>query len=373
MSTATPTATPEFLGQRRVSRSAFAVTEGTLLAAYMATCDTHSVPVREDVAPAQATTKHRMITCFIGGPGHEHLIMGERLVGVVTALECDGSCRGARGRGCSCGCGGVNHGNTWTRGKFISSSTEYESALAKYRAHLAKLEAARVKRFEAKQARQAADFALWTQDPKISALVTWLDGPHPYVGQFLADMMANVQNKVILSENMITACRDIYRREAQRARDQAARNGTPARAGEVPAPRASAADLDKLTPGVYKKADAIFVVKGNKAYLAWRKATALAVKAGTSTPARPADARVYAMRLTESAPRMTEAGTEIPFTLEIAKGAIWGLSLTDMMPRAEAEALSTRYARCIVCGRHLKAAKSVREAIGPVCGAYFRD
>ena len=41
------------------------------------------------------------------------------------------------------------------------------------------------------------------------------------------------------------------------------------------------------------------------------------------------------------------------------------------MPLAEAEELSTRYAKCIVCERTLKAAKSVRASIGPVCIKMF--
>ena len=75
----------------------------------------------------------------------------------------------------------------------------------------------------------------------------------------------------------------------------------------------------------------------------------------------------------ESAPRVTEAGTEIPFELVYAPGVIYDLALSDRMPLSEAEELSTRYAACIVCGARLKAAKSVRSLIGPVCKKYFGE
>jgi hypothetical protein len=41
------------------------------------------------------------------------------------------------------------------------------------------------------------------------------------------------------------------------------------------------------------------------------------------------------------------------------------------MPKARAIEFTTRYGKCIVCGRHLKAAKSVEAGIGPVCIKYF--
>jgi hypothetical protein len=122
-------------------------------------------------------------------------------------------------------------------------------------------------------------------------------------------------------------------------------------------------DQSQLVPGVYRLGPDVFVVKGNKSYLAWRK--------NDPQGPRPSDARLYAKRLAESAPRITEAGTEIPFSLEYAPGVIHDLALSDRMPLAEAEELATRYASCIVCGSRLKAAKSVKSLIGPVCRRYF--
>ena len=118
-------------------------------------------------------------------------------------------------------------------------------------------------------------------------------------------------------------------------------------------------------PGVYRLGTDVYVVKGNQTYLSWRKHD-------PASP-RPQDARLYAKRLVESAPRVTEAGTEIPFELVYAPGVIYDLAPSDRMPLSEAEELSTRYAACIVCGARLKAAKSVRSLIGPVCKKYFGE
>ena len=52
-------------------------------------------------------------------------------------------------------------------------------------------------------------------------------------------------------------------------------------------------------------------------------------------------------------------------------GVIYDLAPADRPPLADAEHLATRYGKCIAGGATLKAAKSVREAIGPVCRTYF--
>jgi hypothetical protein len=116
-------------------------------------------------------------------------------------------------------------------------------------------------------------------------------------------------------------------------------------------------------PGVYRCDGQIYVVKGNRAYTSWRK--------HSPGQPHPAGARLYAKRLAESPPRVTEAGTEVSFELVYARGVIYDLAPTDRLPPADAELLATRYGRCIACGATLKAAKSVRAAIGPVCRKYF--
>jgi hypothetical protein len=102
--------------------------------------------------------------------------------------------------------------------------------------------------------------------------------------------------------------------------------------------------------GVFRKADGrIFVVKPNKA-----------------------KTRFYAKEIIESPPRMTEAGEVRDFESVYRPGAVYDLTEGERWDLAEAKDFLTRYARCIVCGAHLKAAKSVAGAIGPVCAKYFR-
>lgn len=117
--------------------------------------------------------------------------------------------------------------------------------------------------------------------------------------------------------------------------------------GACPAPAKKT--ITAVTLGVYRHDGRIFVVK----------------------PSRRNKGRVYACELVESPPRVTEAGTEIPFELVFRPGAIYDLDESERMTLAEAEQIATRYARCFVCNTGLKAAKSVREGIGPVCRKYF--
>jgi Family of unknown function (DUF6011) len=119
-------------------------------------------------------------------------------------------------------------------------------------------------------------------------------------------------------------------------------------AGTCPTPT-PARVITATTPGVYRHHGLIYVVKPSKRH----------------------PGRVYAAQLVESPPRVTEAGTEIPFQLEFRPGLIYDLTEADRMPLAEAQAITARYGRCIVCHRALKAAKSVEQGIGPVCAKYF--
>ena len=103
-------------------------------------------------------------------------------------------------------------------------------------------------------------------------------------------------------------------------------------------------------PGVYEMPDGkIYVVKFN----------------------RP-QTRLYAKRLVEIAgDRLTEAGTTASIEFEYEAGAIFRLAPEMKMPLERAKQLTIRYGRCIVCGRHLKAAESVERGIGPVCVKSF--
>ena len=105
-----------------------------------------------------------------------------------------------------------------------------------------------------------------------------------------------------------------------------------------------------VTMGVFKKDGKVYVVKPNKD-----------------------KTRVYAKEIVESPARMTESGLQVDFEAVYRPGIVYSLTEADRMELADAQDFLTKYARCIVCGRHLKAAKSVARAIGPVCAGYFRN
>jgi hypothetical protein len=120
--------------------------------------------------------------------------------------------------------------------------------------------------------------------------------------------------------------------------------------GNCPAAAPKVAREVPVMMGVFRKSDGrIFVVKPNKA-----------------------KDRFYAKEIVESPPRMTEAGEVRDFEAVYRPGAIYDLTEGERWDLAEAKDFLTRYARCIVCGAHLKAAKSVAGAIGPVCAKYFK-
>jgi len=100
--------------------------------------------------------------------------------------------------------------------------------------------------------------------------------------------------------------------------------------------------------GVFRKDGHIYVVKPNKD-----------------------KTRCYAKEIVESPPRLTENGTQVDFETVYRPGVIFTLTEDDRWALADAKDFLTRYSRCIVCGAHLKAAKSVAGAIGPVCAKYF--
>lgn len=103
-----------------------------------------------------------------------------------------------------------------------------------------------------------------------------------------------------------------------------------------------------VTMGVFKKDGRIYVVKPNKD-----------------------KTRVYAKEIVESPARMTENGAVAQFEAVYAKGVVFNLTEADRWDIADAQDFLTKFSKCIVCGRHLKAAKSVACAIGPVCRKYF--
>jgi hypothetical protein len=356
---------PVFLGSQRVCRSAHAEQTATALTIYLGVCARDNRPVRfeypADMGPAAD------IPC----PECTLPVTGERLHAVTTTLTCDGACRSARRPWCECGCGGINHGNLWTAGALIGQREVVESALATYRADQARIAAQRQARLEAAARRQQAEFGRWAAEHQdlIAALGPWYEhraddawqsqqgrgGQHILAG-FALQTHGPAPRPLTgpqagLARRILTEHAEHRRAHAARARRDAERAAR------------GAGDQATLVPGVYCRDGQIFVVKGNRAYISWRKHN-------LGQP-RPAEARLYAKRLAESPPRVTEAGTEVSFELVYAPGVIYDLAPADRLPLADAEQLATRYGKCIACGATLKAAKSVREAIGPVCRKYF--
>lgn len=86
--------------------------------------------------------------------------------------------------------------------------------------------------------------------------------------------------------------------------------------------------------------------------------------------------RLYAKRLLPiSGRRLLDADGEtvVKADFEYAPGALQRIRPADLMTLDQAEEVLVRYTNCIVCGRHLKDATSVRHSIGPVCIKMFAD
>lgn len=124
---------------------------------------------------------------------------------------------------------------------------------------------------------------------------------------------------------------------------------------QIPTPRQSdGAQQPKtvdatLTPGVYDVDGHVYIVKAN------REKT-----------------RLYAKRLVEIAgERLTESDELVKIDFVYDPGAIFNVKPEQKMDFERAKALTIRYGRCINCGRHLTAGKSVERGIGPVCRKSF--
>jgi hypothetical protein len=107
-------------------------------------------------------------------------------------------------------------------------------------------------------------------------------------------------------------------------------------------------EVQVTDPGVYRHGDDVFLV----------------------TWTQDKD-HLYAKRLVESAPRLTEQGERANCDFEYASGAVFDLLPSDKMPYEEAKRLTIRYGRCMVCGRKLEAAESVERGIGPYCKRFY--
>lgn len=116
---------------------------------------------------------------------------------------------------------------------------------------------------------------------------------------------------------------------------------------QLSAPRPEPKRSEPAPVGVYQKDGTIYVVKENRQ--------------GT---------RRYAVRLVVGAPRITENGEEVDFNYEKAPGMVYALTEADRMTKADMQDFMLKYRKCIRCGYHLHAAKTLKrsEELGVMVG-----
>ena len=278
----------EFLGSQRVNRSAHAVKEATATTFYLGVCPRDDRPVRFDMSADLGPTVE--LPCFAGCTLP---VKAERLHAVTTTLQCDGSCRSARGPVCSCGCGGINHANIWTRGALLDRREIVESEIAKYRAEQVKIAERREAKADARARAERSVFDAWAggQRELITALDPWYEHrtdyswqPRHWGSHILVDFAIQTHGgwngkpkplsdkQVDLARRILGEIADKQRQEAERAAKRASKPG--------------AGDQSALVPGVYRHGADVYVVKGNKIYAAWRKDLAAAGGTCPSLPGR---------------------------------------------------------------------------------------
>lgn len=226
-------------GYRHLRRSAYAHDTGRGLDIYLGVCEAHGRPVRHEGTPeGPAGMGHYWITCPVGG----ERIKAERLVAVTSHVVCDGSCMGAIGPNCDCGCGGMNHGKSWGTS---ATREQYESAMAKYQARQERVRVQREKRHEAAERKARRSFDDWKAEN--AELVAGLEahkpdelGNTPEGGNyFLTDMarIVHIHGKR-LTEGQASAAERVLAehaaRQVARAANEAARREREASAKPVP-------------------------------------------------------------------------------------------------------------------------------------------
>lgn len=163
---------------------------------FLGACRTCTRPVR--ASDPYALGRYTTLACRDCGQP----VRGERLYATVTAQPCHGACMGAWGPSCSCGCGGLNHGRLYEqRGEAT------ESAVAAYRAAIAKQEAEAARRA---QARRRA-FEAWAAEHR--DVTDYLADPERFdpfgeePSDFLYDMARLLQRGRTLSDRQLHGVR----------------------------------------------------------------------------------------------------------------------------------------------------------------------
>lgn len=198
------------------------------LSIFIGECPKCHNPVREEM-PDQLLDRS-VLTC----PDCKVLANVERVYGVQTDGICDPSCQGARGKYCSCSCGGVNHG-----GAFSKTSHLRASAIEKLSEKREVVRVKREKRETAKKQKGQQEFAEWTSEN--ADIVQFLDAAFERgdTGAFLIDMYWNLRNEKLLTPRQTEATRnsiekriDWAERDAYRENDDRV-NGKPVPEGRM--------------------------------------------------------------------------------------------------------------------------------------------
>ncbi len=195
---------------------------------FLGVCTTCTRPVRG--TDEQAPGKYARLTCTQCG----QYVTGERLFATVNADPCHGACMGAAGPSCSCSCAGANHGRLW---QYQGEQTE--TALAAYRARIAKQEADAAARRQAKNNARRTAFQLWA-DANTDVIGFLGDGSaFDVIGStpndFLWEMAQYVNRYQPLTHRQAAAvirCRDAQNRIDARRAEEAA-NARPVPTGDA--------------------------------------------------------------------------------------------------------------------------------------------
>jgi hypothetical protein len=178
----------------------------------------------------------RRVVC----PECEAVVLLSRIYGVTTTMVCSGACMDATGPVCECACGGANHS-----GSYLQTSPMLAQAIERFRAHLAKRQAAASKaaatRVGAKQAARAAAVRRWRDEHPAEA--AWLDANRED-DVFAASVTGQLAAKGRLSANQTDAIARCVQRQAEHERREleaaaesavavAAPEGTTAVEGEI--------------------------------------------------------------------------------------------------------------------------------------------
>ena len=206
----------------------------TPTARFVGRCEPCARPLARD--DPSGGSDNRKVVC----PDCEAVVVLSRIYGVTTTMVCSGACMDATGRACDSACGGANHA-----GSYLETSPMLTDAIARFRANLAKRQAAAAKaaatRAAGKEAKRAAAVQRWQDEH--SAEAAWLDANRED-DVFASSLAGQLDAKGTLSVAQTDAIARSIERQAEQERREledaaeaaaavAAPEGTTAVEGEI--------------------------------------------------------------------------------------------------------------------------------------------